>query len=185
MKGLKIAIVSVLLVLAGTVSLYAQSQIVRIDIVGNRKVGKDAILSVIKSEVGKPLDMGMVQEDLKAIYKMGYFKDVQADVKDLPNGKLLTFLVVEKPYVVRIFFKGNKELKREDISAKLAGLKYTILNADKIHKAIQELKAEYADKGFYNAKVDYKVDFLPLTREKEGTSRRSPSRGTSILSPRN
>jgi len=160
MKRLKIAVMSVLLVLAGAVSLYAQSQIVRIDIVGNRKVGKDAILSVIKSEVGKPLDMDMVQEDLKAIYKMGYFKDVQADVKDLPNGKLLTFLVVEKPYVVRIFFKGNKELKREDISAKLAGLKYTILNADKIHKAIRELKAEYADKGFYNAKVDYKVDLL-------------------------
>ena len=160
MKGLKIAIVSVILVLASAVSLYAQSQIVRIDIVGNRKVGKDAILSVIKSEVGKPLDMDTVQEDLKAIYKMGYFKDVQADVKDLPNGKLLTFLVVEKPYVVRIFFKGNKELKREDISAKLAGLKYTILNADKIHKAIRELKAEYADKGFYNAKVDYKVDLL-------------------------
>ena len=86
MKGLRIAVISVLLVFASLVSLYAQSnQIVRIDIVGNRKVGKDAILAVLKSEVGKPLDLKKVQQDLKAIYKMGYFKDVQADVKDLPN----------------------------------------------------------------------------------------------------
>ena len=159
-KGLRIATVSFLLVLAGVVSLYAQSQIVRIDIVGNRKVGKDAILAVIKSKPGNPFDMATVQEDLKAIYRMGYFKDVQADVKNLSNGKLLTFLVVEKPYIVRIFFKGNKELKREDVSSKLAGLKYTILNTDKIHKAIRELKAVYADKGFYNAKIDYKVELL-------------------------
>lgn len=160
MKGLRIAAISVLVLLSSAVVLLAQNQIVRIDIVGNRKVGKDAILAVIKSEVGKPFDMETVQSDIKSIYKMGYFKDVQADVKDLLNGNLLTFFVVEKPYVIRIFFKGNKELKREDISPKLAGLKYTILNTDKINKAVEELKAEYANNAFYGAKIDYKVELL-------------------------
>ena len=160
MRGLKVALIAWFVLAGSTVALFAQSQIVRIDIVGNRKVGRDAILAVIQSKVGKPFDMETVQRDLKAIYKMGYFKDVQADVKDLPNGKLLTFFVVEKPYVVRVFFKGNKELKREEISSKLAGLKYTILNTEKIRKAIEELKTEYATKGFYGAKVDYRVEIL-------------------------
>ncbi len=160
MKGWKTTLMVVLAILFSAISLLAQNVIVRIEIVGNRKVGKDAIMAVIKSKVGKPLDKETVQSDLKAIYGMGYFKDVQADVKDLPNGKLLTFFVVEKPYVVRVFFKGNKELKREDVSSKLAGLKYTILNTTKIRKAIDELKAEYANKGFYNARIDYKVELL-------------------------
>lgn len=160
MRVLRITFVSFLLLLTGAVSLLAQSQIVRIDIVGNRKVGKDAILAVIKSEVGKPLKLDVVQKDVKAIYKMGYFRDVQADVKDLPNGKLLTFFVVERPYVVRIFFKGNKKLKRDEVSSKLAGLRYTILNTDKINKAVEELKAEYANSAFYGAKIDYKVETL-------------------------
>jgi len=160
MRGLRIAAIFILVLLLCTGSLLAQSQIVRIDVVGNRKVGKDAILAAIKSEVGKLLKMEVVQEDVRAIYKMGYFKDVQADVKDLPNGKLLTFFVVERPYIVRIFFKGNKKLKRDDVSSKLAGLKYTILNTDKIHKAIDGLKAEYADNAFYGAKIDYRVEIL-------------------------
>jgi outer membrane protein insertion porin family len=164
MRGLRIAIVSALLVLAGVVSLYAQGHdsnvILRIDIVGNRKIGKDAILAVVQSKVGKPLDMETVQDDLKAIYRLGYFNDVQADVKSYSNGKILTFFVVEKPYVVRIFFKGNKELKRDELSSTLAGLKFTVLNKAKILKAIEKLKAAYADKGYYDAKIDYRVESL-------------------------
>jgi len=160
MKGLKKGVVAVLFLLFSAGILWAQSQIVRIDVVGNRKVGKDAILSVIKSKVGKPFDPKVVQQDIKSIYKLGYFEDVQADVKDLPTGKLLTFFVVEKPYVVRVFFKGNEKLKREDITPKLAGLKYSILNTDKINKAIAALKALYAQDAFYNAKITYKVEKL-------------------------
>ena len=160
MKGLRIGVIAALILLSSTVFLLAQSQIVRIDIVGNRKVGKDAILAVIKSKVGQPYNPEVVESDIKAIYKMGYFKDVQADVKDLPNGKLLTFFVIERPYVVRVFFKGNKGVKSDEISSKLSGLKYTILNAEKINKAIAALKAEYAKNAYYNVKINYKVEEL-------------------------
>ncbi len=160
MKGLRIGALAILFLLTSTVILIAQNEIIRIDVVGNRKVGKDAILSVIKSKVGEPFRRDVVERDIKAIYKLGYFKDVQADVKDLPNGKILTYFVVEKPYVVRVFFKGNEQLKSKDISPKLSGLKYTILNTDKINKAVAALRAEYAKNAFYNTKITYKVEEL-------------------------
>lgn len=160
MKTVKISVISLLILLLTVPIVCARETILRIDIVGNRKVGKDAILAVIQSKPGQVLKMDVVRKDIKAIFNLGYFKDVQADVKDFSNGKLLTFLVVEKPYIVRVFFKGNKKLKREDVSPKLSGIKYTILNSDKIQKAIDELKAAYANEGYYAAKIDYKVEPL-------------------------
>ena len=42
---------------------------------------------------------------------MGYFTDVQIDSEDLPQGKRLTFIVVERPVVSQIKIQGNKKIK--------------------------------------------------------------------------
>ena len=43
---------------------------------GNRRIEKDAILGVMQTREGEILAPAHLREDLKAIYKMGYFTDV-------------------------------------------------------------------------------------------------------------
>ncbi len=46
--------------------------------------------------------------DIKAIYQMGYFDDVTAEVTDIPEGKVITFIVVEKPMITEIRINGEQ-----------------------------------------------------------------------------
>ncbi|MCK7504319.1 MAG: hypothetical protein MZV70_09670 [Desulfobacterales bacterium] len=71
-------------------------KIARIDIAGNRKIGVDAIKQQLRSKAGNPLNEEDITADIKAIFKMGLFVDVSASVTAEPQGKVITFTVVEK-----------------------------------------------------------------------------------------
>ena len=72
-------------------------RIAHIVVKGNRRIEKDAILGVMQTREGEMANAAHLREDLKAIYKMGYFTDVKLDISDTPEGKVLTVLVKEKP----------------------------------------------------------------------------------------
>jgi len=105
-----------LAVVSGWSVAYAQTpQIVsEVRISGNQRVEADAIRIHISSKPGEPLDEAVVDQDVKAIYKMGLFEDVGAD-KDRENGRLiLTFHVKERPFVSEVRLEGMKKISAED-----------------------------------------------------------------------
>ncbi|PKN10216.1 MAG: outer membrane protein assembly factor BamA, partial [Deltaproteobacteria bacterium HGW-Deltaproteobacteria-7] len=137
-------------------------KIVRIDIAGNRKIGAPAITEKIKSKVGKPLNQADVTDDIKTIYKMGFFLDVSASVTTEPEGKVLTFTVAEKGLISEIRLIGNKALDRDDILGAMTVKTRQSLNQEKIKGDIQKIKELYDTKGYYNAEISDRL-------EKEGT----------------
>jgi outer membrane protein insertion porin family len=52
---------------------------------GNKNIDSGAILRKIKSKAGDIYNPAVLREDLKSIYEMGYFDDVQLDVRDTPK----------------------------------------------------------------------------------------------------
>ncbi|MGO9452268.1 MAG: POTRA domain-containing protein, partial [Candidatus Binataceae bacterium] len=62
--------------------------IARIEIEGNQRVETDAIRIHISQQAGQPIDENTVNDDIKAIYKMGFFDTVSAD-KEYLNGSLV------------------------------------------------------------------------------------------------
>ena len=60
------------------------------------RVEEDGIRLHLKSHPGELLDPLIVDQDVKAIFRMGFFDDVKAELS--PDGAL-TFVVKEKPYV--------------------------------------------------------------------------------------
>ena len=66
---------------------------------GNKFIEKDAILYVMQTKKGEAYSPETVQDDLKKIYEMGYFKDIQITTQDVEGGKEVTFTVIEKPMV--------------------------------------------------------------------------------------
>ncbi len=112
----------------------------------------------IKIQSGDVYDPAKIGEDLKSIYKTGYFSDVMVDVKDTDKGKTVTFVVVERPSVNAIYIVGNKKIKTEDIRDKLKIKTGAVLNLDKAKESVDEIKKLYASKGYYAAKVRYEID---------------------------
>jgi outer membrane protein insertion porin family len=78
---------------------------------GNKRVGDDAILMIMESQKGEPFDQVKLDRDLRTIYKMGFFDDVNLITSDSPDGKVITFNLVEKPTIIKISFQGNEKKK--------------------------------------------------------------------------
>jgi len=129
----------------------------KIDIKGNRYIEKDAIKLALKSKEGNLYSPSVLQEDLKGVYQMGYFSDVQIDSEDSPEGKKVTFIVVERPVVNQIKIQGNKRIKTPDVQ-KVLGVKLgRVLDQNQVRKDVASIRKLYVDKGYLNAKIDFKL----------------------------
>lgn len=130
----------------------------KINVTGQRKIEKDAILARLKTKEGGPYSETLLREDLQSIFKSGFFYDAQIS-KEIKDGKIeLTYNVLEKPSIVEIAFEGNSELKTEELQENLGVKQYEILNMSKLREGIDKLQKMYEDKGYFLAKIDMKVE---------------------------
>ncbi|MFC1533046.1 outer membrane protein assembly factor BamA [Thermodesulfobacteriota bacterium] len=136
-------------------------QIYKIQVKGNKRIESDAVLAVIESKKGEKLDQDQLDKDLRSIFKMGYFKDVNIESEDDPNGKIITFKVNEKPSITQITFDGNKKVKEKALSEEIGIKKYSILNQSEVKESINRLREHYRQKGYYNIKISEKIEELP------------------------
>jgi outer membrane protein insertion porin family len=135
---------------------YSQARVTLKDIKisGNLRVEDDGIRLHLKSRPGEPFDPAIVEQDVKAIFRMGFFDDVQAELA--PDG-VLTYAVKEKPYVREVKVQGASQLSREKIEAALGVSQRTILDRTKIAEGVEKVRKLYNDQGYVNALVDYAV----------------------------
>ena len=133
-------------------------KIFRIDIAGNRKIGADAIRQKLRSKPGAILNDEDVSADIKAIFKMGFFTDVRADITVEVQGKILTFTVTEKGLISEIRIIGNKKLDKDDITGVMSVKVRQSVNQDKIKEDIQKIRELYETKGYYNAEITHRLE---------------------------
>jgi outer membrane protein insertion porin family len=136
-----------------------EGKIVRLDFEGLERVDPDAIRLLLSSRRGKPFAAAAVAEDIKAIFGMGYFEDVQVFRRDVEGGGIgLIYVVREKPTVRRITIEGNDDVSKDDIKDVIDLRPFTILNEARIKRNIQKIKDLYVEKGFYLADVTHRLD---------------------------
>ncbi len=126
---------------------------------GNTRIDSGAILRKIQSKSGQVYDPAVLREDLKAIYKMGYFDDVQIDVKDSDSGKIVTFRVVEKPAISSISYSGIDELDDDDVTEVVGIKENSILNPARVNEAAAAIELLYKSKGYYNTTVTPNISY--------------------------
>lgn len=136
-------------------------QIESIEVEGNRRIESDAILAVIESKKGEDFDQDRLDKDLRAIYKMGYFNDVNIEVEDGAHGKKIIFRVDEKPSIGMISFEGNKKIKDDTLMEEIGIKRYSILDRSEVKQSINRLKEYYRQKGYYNIKIEADILELP------------------------
>ncbi len=120
---------------------------------GNQRVGTDAIMENIRTAKGDMYDPAQISEDIKGVFKMGYFDDIQVDAHDEAGGRVVTFMLREKPAIRKILIKGNKEIEEKKIREVLNLKPYTVVREKELQEAAQKIEAMYSDKGFVGTTV--------------------------------
>ncbi len=149
-------VAALLAVLCGIVgwqgSAVAQSLVAEVRVAGHLRVEEDAIRLSIQTRPGEALDAGMVDRDVKAIYRMGLFDDVSADFS---AAGVLTYTVKERPYVREVRIVGNDKVSEEDIEAALGVQLRTALDSARLQEGLQRVLRLYSEAGHVNTRVDY------------------------------
>jgi outer membrane protein assembly factor BamA len=94
-----------------------QSRIERLDVSGNRRVSDTVIRSYIQSKQGKVYSEAQLESDVKELYKSDLFENVEIQEADGDVGKIVTFIVTEKPLIVTVEYIGNQSFTESDILA--------------------------------------------------------------------
>jgi len=131
-----------------------QVKIKEVVIKGNRRIESPAITNVIKVKAGDNLFEDKIDEDIKAVFGLGYFADVKAETTVVDEGVVLTYNVTEKPIVREILFEGNKALSTDKLKDSLEFKLNSIYSARDLTKSIKKIKKLYMDEGYSQAEIE-------------------------------
>ena len=137
-------------------SVLAQEQLPvvnSIEVKGLKRVEEGALKSKITQKVGEPLSNEKVSEDIKNIFKMGYFDDVKTEIDPMEGGIKLIYVVKEKPTIIRVEFQGNKELEDDKLKEKISVTVGSIADTTLIQDNATKLQLFYEDEGYWLATV--------------------------------
>ena len=132
-------------------------RVVDVEVRGASRVSPDAVRKVMATQPGKELDLSKVREDVKTIYRMGYFRDVTFDAEEVPGGYRLTVIVSEKPIVASVTIDGNKEVETADLRAAVTLKERSLFQEEKVKESIQKMKEVCQNKGYIDANVEASV----------------------------
>ncbi len=135
----------------------ATARISAIHIEGNDKTGSGAILRRISSRAGDRLDPEQLREDLRSVFTMGFFDDVQISTEEVADGTRVTFVVHEKPVIEEVIISGHSRISESDIRESIAVVPNTIVNTGLVQEAAESIRQLYKEKGYHDARVSSEI----------------------------
>jgi outer membrane protein insertion porin family len=148
------------LLLTAATPLRAQGEpaIATVGVAGNLRVEEDAIRVHLRSRVGQPFDQDTLDADIRAVYAMGFFDQVDVEVTAVDDRHVaVLFRVKERPLVRTVKVEGTDKLKREEVEGALKVRPHTILDPEKARQGIAAAKKLYVEKGYLDAEITYQT----------------------------
>jgi outer membrane protein insertion porin family len=125
---------------------------------GNRRVQEAVIVGRIRSAVGAPFSPSQASEDLRSVFNLGFFDDVQLKLEDFEGGVKVTFVVTERPFVRDVEFVGNAKLGTSDLQEKIELKLGSVYNPVEVQRAREKLKDAYEDEGYFEVQISPEVE---------------------------
>lgn len=139
----------------------AGDRVVEIRVEGNRRVEAEVVRRALKTRAGQPFDPTLTDEDLRAVWALGFFQDVQLLVQQLPRGIAYVVRVSERPAVRAVKLEGNEELSDEDFKETLDIKPYSLLDMEAVKANEKKIQEKYIEKGFFLAEVKHELKPTP------------------------
>ncbi|MDR0826912.1 MAG: outer membrane protein assembly factor BamA [Desulfovibrio sp.] len=129
-----------------------------IEVQGNKVLDPDVILTRISTRKGDRPDATTLDQEVKQLWDLGYFSDVQIKLEQRADGIWLIYMVTEKPRLENIIFEGNQELDDDDLLAVMGSKPGSILNERLLADDLQKILEAYRKDGYYLATVEQRPE---------------------------
>ncbi len=159
-KVLVLAVVAVVLLVAGPAQAQRRAIVEEIVIEGTQRIEPETVRSYMLIREGDPYDPVRVDRSLKSLFATGLFADVSLERR----GNALVVNVIENPIINRIAFEGNRQIDDEDLEAEVQLRPRVIYTRQKVLSDVQRLLTLYRRSGRFAATVVPKVIQLPQNR---------------------
>jgi outer membrane protein insertion porin family len=140
-----------LITIFSAVLLYAEDLplINAIEIRGLKRIDESAVKNKITQRQGETISQEKTNDDIKNIYKLGYFDDVRAEIEPFEGGIKLIYVVKEKPTIVKIELQGNDEFDDAKLKEKMTITSGAIADSVLIQENAAKLRAFYEEEGYW------------------------------------
>jgi outer membrane protein insertion porin family len=140
-----------------SMKIFNREKVAEVVITGNKRIEADAIERIIKTKKGDTYSTKSIQEDVKSIYKMGYFGDVRVEASSTPKGKAVVFRVAELDTMRNIGFRGNTKFDDEKLRGIVHVRRGSVLNVNTLRGDLKEIEKLYKEKGYHNVELTYEI----------------------------
>ena len=120
---------------------------------GNRRVQEAVILGRVKTTLGGPFNTSQLSEDVRSVFALGFFDDVQVKVEDFEGGVKISFMVAERPFVRDVDLAGNKKATTADLLEKIDLKLGSVYNPVDVQRARERMKDFYEDEGYFEVQI--------------------------------
>src|SRR5262245_12702754 len=127
---------------------------------GLQRISEGTVYNYLPVNIGDRLNQQRLQEALRALYKTGFFRDVELR----RDGNTLIVVVLERPSIESFEIKGNKDIKTEELQKSLRNVGLATgktYDQSVLEEVKQYLTDQYFSRGKYAVRVDTNVEELP------------------------
>jgi len=154
----------------------------RIEFIGLQRISPVTLRAHITSRENEPLDPARVEQDVRALDRLGWFERIRVEAEPLPvqlasatPGQVslptgpalrLVFLLEERPFLAKVEFRGSRTLRRERIEELLRGKGIALklaapANPTELWQARRAIQTELAELGHPRAQVRLRMIPVP------------------------
>lgn len=125
-----------------------QGKITAIVVRGNENISIDLIISQIASNLGDVFSKENIEKDMKAVFDLGYFKDVRIKLESFRDGYKVVFVVVENLPIKEISIEGNTVVSEEEMREVMVLQEGQIFCQKILKNDVDRISQLYKDRGY-------------------------------------
>lgn len=128
--------------------------VAKVVIEGNRTIPDSEIVKYINIRAGQSVTLTEIKEDVDALVRSRWFAHVEPRVSQTDDGLILRFVVLERPIVQRVEYKGLKRVKQKVFDSLTQLKPGSPFDVGSNREAARRIEEYYHDKGYAFATVE-------------------------------
>jgi outer membrane protein insertion porin family len=134
-----------------------------IQVEGLQRISAGTVFNYLPVQVGSTVSEKDYPELIRALFKTGFFADVNLERKD----NVLVVTVTERPAIAEVKITGNKDISTDDLKKALTGVGLAegrVFDRSLLDKVEQELLQQYYSRGRYGVRIKSRMQALERNR---------------------
>ena len=127
--------------------------VVEVRVIGANRIDLKKIHSQIRTRTGRPFDLDLIEEDVRRLYKTGWFVTVRPKSQSVDGGRVVIFDLLERPLLQYVKYVGNEKIVKSKLEKEADIKTGDALNLFAVEEARRRVEEFYRGHGFSKARV--------------------------------